>query len=326
LGQHSSGSTAYFENGQLVIKAAADDDRVVGHPAPLFRDASLCVRVISPPAQEDLFDAGAVAVFWASDTTSSHPDRGFTAAIVPGGGYFVTRKSGNSEYDIVKDKQFAGIKTGLSAINLIKIVARTSGNAVYFNGVKGQDFNSMPDDQTRYIGFFAESEKAQVNEWRFLDIVMVAPNFVDELTDFGIPPQNTLHFPVDSETPTTIPGAVTLRTGELHDAIQKTTLDGAKFLMFDVLSGDHATIVGAERLAYAGGGTGFTDDTQRRLSKDLKTAAKNNLALPIVFFCEGAVCWESYNAALRAERIGFTKIYWYRGGIYAWKAAGLPMK
>jgi rhodanese-related sulfurtransferase len=47
--------------------------------------------------------------------------------------------------------------------------------------------------------------------------------------------------------------------------------------------------------------------------------------MPIVFFCEGVGCWESYNAALRAEKMGFTRVYWYRGGLDAWKEAGLPM-
>ena len=59
---------------------------------------------------------------------------------------------------------------------------------------------------------------------------------------------------------------------------------------------------------------------------DLKTLAKSNMATPLVFFCEGAKCWESYNAALRALKIGFTRVYWYRGGLMAWQAADLPVK
>ncbi len=35
-------------------------------------------------------------------------------------------------------------------------------------------------------------------------------------------------------------------------------------------------------------------------------------------------CWVSYNAALRAINAGYTNVLWYRGGIEAWKAAGLP--
>jgi hypothetical protein len=32
----------------------------------------------------------------------------------------------------------------------------------------------------------------------------------------------------------------------------------------------------------------------------------------------------SYNAALRAINAGYTNVLWYRGGIEAWKMAGLP--
>src|SRR5262249_14167344 len=35
-------------------------------------------------------------------------------------------------------------------------------------------------------------------------------------------------------------------------------------------------------------------------------------------------CWMSYNGALRAIHAGYTNVLWYRGGIEAWKMAGLP--
>ena len=44
---------------------------------------------------------------------------------------------------------------------------------------------------------------------------------------------------------------------------------------------------------------------------------------PVVFYCEGPQCWESYNAALRARDAGYTNVYWYRGGLEAWVAANL---
>src|SRR5262249_16667725 len=46
---------------------------------------------------------------------------------------------------------------------------------------------------------------------------------------------------------------------------------------------------------------------------------------PLVFFCHSSKCWLSYNAALRAIGAGYTNVLWYRGGIAAWKAAGLPL-
>ena len=34
----------------------------------------------------------------------------------------------------------------------------------------------------------------------------------------------------------------------------------------------------------------------------------------------------SYNASLRAINLGYTNVLWYRGGIEAWKQAGLPVQ
>ncbi|MFZ4122564.1 MAG: rhodanese-like domain-containing protein [Caulobacterales bacterium] len=40
----------------------------------------------------------------------------------------------------------------------------------------------------------------------------------------------------------------------------------------------------------------------------------------------GAACWESYNAVLRAQAAGFTRVYWYRGGLRSWEEAQLPLQ
>ena len=56
----------------------------------------------------------------------------------------------------------------------------------------------------------------------------------------------------------------------------------------------------------------------------LRELTANNPNRALVFFCQGARCWESYNAALRAIHAGFTAVYWYRGGVLAWEAADLP--
>jgi PQQ-dependent catabolism-associated CXXCW motif protein len=47
--------------------------------------------------------------------------------------------------------------------------------------------------------------------------------------------------------------------------------------------------------------------------------------MPLVFFCVNSQCWLSYNASLRAAALGYTNVYWYRGGIESWRAAGLPL-
>jgi len=47
---------------------------------------------------------------------------------------------------------------------------------------------------------------------------------------------------------------------------------------------------------------------------------------PIIFQCNGAECWYSYKAARYALKRGYTKVYWFRTGLPAWKGAGYPVR
>ncbi len=46
---------------------------------------------------------------------------------------------------------------------------------------------------------------------------------------------------------------------------------------------------------------------------------------PVVFYCMSRDCWLSANAAMRARKLGYTQVGWYRGGMESWKAANLPV-
>lgn len=44
----------------------------------------------------------------------------------------------------------------------------------------------------------------------------------------------------------------------------------------------------------------------------------------MVFYCNGSPCWKGYKAADGAIKAGYKKVYWFRDGIPAWEAKGLP--
>mgnify|MGYP001812302446 FL=1 len=46
---------------------------------------------------------------------------------------------------------------------------------------------------------------------------------------------------------------------------------------------------------------------------------------PVVFYCNGPNCRRSDNAAVIAVDCGYTGIYWFRGGIEAWRANNYPL-
>lgn len=149
-----------------------------------------------------------------------------------------------------------------------------------------------------------------------------ASNFAEELTDFGVPAQDWLQDDLGSPTPTSIPGGRLLTTEVVAEALAAREV----FALIDTWNDRrHPTIPTAIRLPYAGQPGEFQDEVDEELLADLSQITRRQSDHPLVFFCAGAECWESYNAALRAIGLGFKKVYWYRGGMAAWNEAGFPV-
>lgn len=52
-----------------------------------------------------------------------------------------------------------------------------------------------------------------------------------------------------------------------------------------------------------------------------KLGADKNAKL--VFACNGPECWKSFKAAHAAVKAGYTKVYWFRGGLPEWRSSGM---
>ena len=59
--------------------------------------------------------------------------------------------------------------------------------------------------------------------------------------------------------------------------------------------------------------------------KGLEKATHGDRAKLLVLYCL-ADCWMSWNAAKRAQEIGYSNVAWYREGTDGWLAAGLPLQ
>jgi rhodanese-related sulfurtransferase len=150
-----------------------------------------------------------------------------------------------------------------------------------------------------------------------------AEGLADEDRDWGVAPQSALRpAPYTSPTPLEVPGARLVRTDELS-----ASLAGAgRPLLIDVASGEgHVTLAGAQWWPGVGRGANFVDAIQGEFATRLAQATGGDKAAPLAFFCVNAHCWLSYNASLRAVALGYTRVLWYRGGVEAWRAAGLPL-
>lgn len=144
---------------------------------------------------------------------------------------------------------------------------------------------------------------------------------VMEAQDFGVAPTPNLHSgPMHGPTPSTIPGGLVITTEALFTAIQQNPRGIA---IFDVLGGPEV-LVGAQAAVPAGSPGSFNDQAQGDFGRYLQQVTGGNKQMPLAFYCQGVQCWMSYNAALRAINMGFKQVLWYRGGLEAWKMAGLP--
>lgn len=142
-----------------------------------------------------------------------------------------------------------------------------------------------------------------------------------ELQDFGVPPTAQLHAgAMHGPTPIKIPGGRVTTTDELSAALRQGQ---QSVLIFHVLGG-RETLPNAQFAAPASAAGTFNDETQRAFSQYLGQVTQGQKNKPLVFYCASLQCWMSYNAALRAINSGYSNVQWYRGGIEAWKAAGLP--
>lgn len=74
----------------------------------------------------------------------------------------------------------------------------------------------------------------------------------------------------------------------------------------------------------SGAGGSISDEYQDRLSQKMQQLTSGNRHLPIVTVAWNAERYQGRNLALRLVALGYTNVYWYRGGREAWEVAGLP--
>ncbi|HEX5685822.1 MAG TPA: rhodanese-like domain-containing protein [Ideonella sp.] len=59
---------------------------------------------------------------------------------------------------------------------------------------------------------------------------------------------------------------------------------------------------------------------------DFSGIARLDTTKPTIFHCNGPECWKSYKASRAALAKGFKQVYWFRGGLPEWEAAGLQVE
>jgi adenylate cyclase len=142
----------------------------------------------------------------------------------------------------------------------------------------------------------------------------------DEQADFGVPSDATLLKDFVGLTPTTAPGARTIGTTDLAKFLALT-----RPVVIDTVSYSWGrSIPGAVGLKFAGLGGSLTDRVQDRLRSTMRELTTGDLSRPIVAVGWNSERFDGRNLALRLVALGYTQVYWYRGGREAWEVAEQP--
>ena len=141
----------------------------------------------------------------------------------------------------------------------------------------------------------------------------------DEDADSGVMSDAALHTNYAAPTPVSVPGARTIRTPELASLLEER-----RPLVLDTTYWG-GSIPGAVALWGVGIGGSLSDDYQDRLRQKLRQLTAGNIDAPVVTVGWNAERYQGRNLALRLVALGYTEVYWYRGGREAWLVAGLPV-
>ncbi len=209
----------------------------------------------------------------------------------------------------------------------LRLIVRTSAGAlISVRRTPQGDFEGTlksgrsAEKPVRLVKLSDNQLQEKVKESRAASMAQV---FADEDRDWGVAPTNTPRVArVHAPTPKELPGAKTITAMGLRALREQSPAP----ILIDVLTGDgHRTVPGARWLREAGAAS-FDNDSRERLRLDLEKLSAGRKATPLVFFCLSSECWLSYNAGLRAIELGYTNVYWFRGGTAAWQRAGFETR
>jgi hypothetical protein len=147
----------------------------------------------------------------------------------------------------------------------------------------------------------------------------------DETADFGTPADDRLHARYAGPTPLSVPGATTIRTEELARLLATELPATGPPIVIDTMTiSGVRSLPGAVGLPYAASGGSLSGVTQDHLRAKLAELTHGDLARPIVAVGWNSECFDGRNLALRLVALGYTRVFWYRGGREAWEVNALP--
>ena len=150
------------EDGKVKVKAQPDISNLLIYKGVLFSDADFCMSVRMPNVVANSDNTMAGPIFWAKDY-----DNYYMFMITPSGYAEITRKVAGKWIDVVPWKQDTNIKRDAGSTNVLQVETRGDTITTFINGGRFAAVKGQGPEGGGQIGMRAQSEKDQVDTWKF---------------------------------------------------------------------------------------------------------------------------------------------------------------
>jgi hypothetical protein len=157
------------EEGKVKVKPQPDISNLLVYKGLLFGDADYCLTVRTPNKLGDNDNTMAGPIFWAKDY-----DNYYMFMITPSGFAEVARKVDGKFITVVDWKQVADVKRPPGSNNVLEVRTLGSDIAVFINDAPFATLKGQAPDGGGQIGMRAQSEKSQVDTWKFSQLAVYA--------------------------------------------------------------------------------------------------------------------------------------------------------
>jgi hypothetical protein len=152
---------------------------------------------------------------------------------------------------------------------------------------------------------------------------------VDEDVDPGLPlTAGVQASPLNAPTPRGAPGVSLVRTAELAKLIGRQQGENERPLLLSTMCSDCLDIglPGSIQVPQQLRHEPLIDEQRAALKAWLDPLLHGNQRRHLITISWNAERWHGRNLALELVALGYPNVSWYRGGLEAWDAAGLPVQ
>jgi hypothetical protein len=174
------------EDGKVKVKAQPDISNLLIYKGLLFSDADFCLTSRMPKVVSNSDNTMAGPIFWAQDY-----DNYYMFMITPSGYAELTRKVKGNWIDVIPWRQETNIKRDAGSNNVLEIQTRGDSITAFINGAKFATVRGQVPDGGGQIGMRAQSEKEQVDTWKFSQLKVTDLPAVDTASPAAAAPAAT---------------------------------------------------------------------------------------------------------------------------------------